>query len=502
MTGLTSFRLATVCLIVASASLTACDAVDSIIDDVHHARLAIQQESVNWRGTLTKLAEDLKGLESKVAGDTKAILADTTNEVQGLANATIDLADAKVSNLIAQAGGEFRCNADFVKTGALAALDSIIEDLQFWKDHKTHSGKRPSHSVCWIGPSNISLYPVGNDWAIDASNMSEPGIVHVYGYNFWPQSIPKLELHDANGQKSRNINLVAAYVTRYQINLDFSTENFAGVKPGYRVVFKWPDQDDPNTISITQRKPGLLKISDPTFTPPTAAANGDPVTLRVTITNTGGTRSGNAVLFWRPDQQSDRELPISLLPLEPGQTRVVSFPPYVYQRGGRLASTVYLNNGDDSLPLSLTVASPASPPPPAAPTIKPAACPVPIGTFDLNPTTTAPDLVLSGDKVRVAFAKNPRDQFDQIRVVLQTESNITWWKSVELQNQNGRLLSAAETQDNIHGPVTAAVKVLEGDSPRLILFKAGLFGVHTQMYCVGDLTLLPGYTTTFTWLKD
>jgi hypothetical protein len=293
-----------------------------------------------------------------MSGDAKVIVADSMNQINDLATQTIQMSDAMAQDLVAQAGSEFRCNGNFVKAGVSAQLQYIIDDLKFWKLNQRHMDQKPIHAVCWINPTSIALYPSASDWLIDTSNMPAKYIVKVFGYNFWPDALPSLELFDGNGTKLRDVNVRAAYVTHYQINLDFSNEKFQGVQSGARIQFNWPDQAEQNTINLTLNSPGKLKLSDPVFTPSVPVAQIDAVTLQVMIKNEGGSRSDNVVLTWKPDINDNYISTINQLPLEPGQSRLVSFPGFRYQRGGSIMSEIYLSNGDDALQVPLTVQLP------------------------------------------------------------------------------------------------------------------------------------------------
>jgi hypothetical protein len=489
------------------ASSTACDVtktVDDIIDDVHGARLAIERESADWREIVEDLPSKLGQLEDKMAADSKDILADTKNKAQELANQTIQLAEATVSGLISQAGVELRCNAEFVRMGAAAVLQAIVEDLQFWKDKKKRE-KKPIHQVCWIKPSNLVVYPVGNGWAIDTANMANARVVQVFGYNFWHDALPSLELQNASGKPIRDLGPKALYVTHYQLSLDFSTEEFIDLQQGHRVVLRWPDQHDPNTITIAQRRPGLLQLSDARFTPASPTAGKDLVKLEITVTNAGGARSGDSSIVWVPNavanaESPDRkEYPISLPPIEPGASRHVSFPGHVYEAGGIATSTVHLKNGDDTQPYKLPV-TPAPPTP--APAILTSPCRPPITTIDLPIPSASNELPLSEDSLRIDFRANPPDEAGVIRLVLQTALEVTYWKGLELQNERSDILANVETEDRHRGPVTAVYAVREGEQLRLVLLKGKLFNIHTSMYCAGDVKALVGFTATFTWLRD
>ena len=332
--------------------------VDDIINEIDDTRRAIEAESGAWRNELSQLQNTLKDMESRVSADAKALVADTANQVQDLSTNAINLTNAKAEDLVAQAGVEFRCNADFVKRGVLEQLQFIIDDLKFWQDNGSHLAQKPNHAVCWINPSAVSLYPSGNNWLVDSGNMSEKGIVYVYGYNFRADALPTLELQNAEGQALRKINVTPAYVTHYQINLDFANETFPDVTAGGRVVFRWPDvPDDPNTINLTLRPAGKLQLSNPVFSPPSPVAQKDAVTLKVTVTNTGGLPVQAFTIKWQPDPADERYLSVnSPHALQPGQSQIFQLDgSYVYQRDGDIEGTISLSTGDELLRHSITV---------------------------------------------------------------------------------------------------------------------------------------------------
>src|SRR5262249_6263106 len=172
-----------------------------------------------------------------------------------------------------------------------------------------------------------------------------PNIVEVFGYNFRGDALPRLDLVAANGNVLRSVNVIPAYVTQYQMALDFATETFAGVAPGSRIVFRWPDQTEPNTISLTLMAPAKLKILNAVFTPASPIATKDQVSLSVTVTNTGNVPSGAFTINWTP--QGGGVKSVNQLPLQAGESRNISFPPYLYQQPGQNTNSVTLSNGDD-----------------------------------------------------------------------------------------------------------------------------------------------------------
>ena len=388
--------------------------IDDVVGAVDRTRQTIEGESSAWRDELPKLVNSLNGMESTIAADAKSILAETTNQLQDLSSQTIQMSDAKAQELIAQAGVEFRCNAGFVKAGVVAQLRSIVEDLQFWKQNKRHQDKKPNHAVCWITPSALSLYQSGSNWLIDTANMADKNIVKVFGYSFWPSALPTLELQDSGGRKLRNVSVTAAYVTHYQINLDFSNERFPDAQPGARIVFRWPDQADPNTINLTLKAQSKLDLSNAVFSPTRPTAGKDPVTLQVTIKNTGGSRSGNFVVTWKPDPNDNAVRSVSQLPLEAGQSRTVSLGPYTYLHDGSLQSVVSLDNGDDTLRVSVSVL--VQPTPTAIPPSNKWKIDVATGDRYLAGTDANVYITLFGDKANsdeTRLSSSGRDPFER-----------------------------------------------------------------------------------------
>jgi hypothetical protein len=91
-----------------------------------------------------------------------------------------------------------------------------------------------------------------------------------------------------------------------------------------------------------------------------------------------------------------------------------------------------------------------------------------------------------------------------VEFVIETAPNITWWKGLELRVPfgSGELLDVRETQDNNHGPHAFARPADELVGSRLVLSKAKLFGVHTGMYELYNLSAQRGRRLHFLWQRD
>jgi len=332
------------------------DSIDRALDQLQQTQDAITHQSDAWRDALPKLIDQLNQLEGQATADAKTVIGDTRNQVQDLANDTIKFANINAQEIVAKTGAEFRCNANFAMNGVAARLQYLIDDLKFWKLNKRHSDKRPVHAICQILGENLALYPQsGGVFGIDSSKLVATNVVEVFGYNFRPDALPSLDLVAANGTVIRGVNVNASYVTQYQLAFDFATETFTGVGPGSRIVFRWPDQAEPNTINLTLAAPAKLKILNAVFTPASPIVSKDQVSLSVTVTNTGSVPSGAFTVTWTPQGGAIKS--VNQLPLQPGQSRDITFPPYMYVQGGQNANTITLSNGDDVQSIPILVQS-------------------------------------------------------------------------------------------------------------------------------------------------
>ena len=332
------------------------DSVDRAIDQIQQTEDAITRQSDAWRTALPKLIEQLNQLESQASADAKTVIGDTRNQVQDLANDSIKFANVNAQEIVAKTGAEFRCNANFAMNGVSARLQYLIDDLKFWKLNNRHSDKKPVHAICQILGENLALYPQTEGvFGIDSSKLVATNVVEVFGYNFRPDALPSLELVAADGTVMRGANVTASYITQYQLAFDFATEKFIGVTAGSRIVFRWPDQAEPNTINLTLAMPAKLKILNGVFTPASPIASKDQVSLSVTVTNTGSLPSGAFTVTWTP--QGGAMKSINQLPLQAGQSRDITFPPFIYEQLGQNANTVTLSNGDDLLSFPILVQS-------------------------------------------------------------------------------------------------------------------------------------------------
>jgi hypothetical protein len=122
-----------------------------------------------------------------------------------------------------------------------------------------------------------------------------------------------------------------------------------------------------------------------------------------------------------------------------------------------------------------------------------------------------------GDVIMMTVEDDKGIAADQIEIVLKTDPNVTWWKSIILKQQITRpddsyvgqvTVNSISTQDDDHGPKAMRVRLADASRNRsqLVFAKAKVLGVHTDMYYfadrLGNFNGLNGKRVVFTWQKD
>jgi hypothetical protein len=91
---------------------------------------------------------------------------------------------------------------------------------------------------------------------------------------------------------------------------------------------------------------------------------------------------------------------------------------------------------------------------------------------------------------------------DEVDFILETAASITWWKEVQLRTLAGTALIQVQTQDANHGPQQFTMPSAALVGMRLMLSKAKIFGIHTDMYQLDNLSVWAGRSLRFKWDSD
>jgi hypothetical protein len=102
----------------------------------------------------------------------------------------------------------------------------------------------------------------------------------------------------------------------------------------------------------------------------------------------------------------------------------------------------------------------------------------------------------------ISVTISPAASPDDVEFVLETAPEVTWWKAIELRSADGAMTAQRETQDSDHGPHSFSAHADDLVGSRLTLAKAKIFGIHTGMYELQNLSGQRGSRIHFLWQRD
>lgn len=109
-----------------------------------------------------------------------------------------------------------------------------------------------------------------------------------------------------------------------------------------------------------------------------------------------------------------------------------------------------------------------------------------------------------GDNIAV-LGVTPIDNPNEIEIVLELAPHKTWWKGIQLQDDNGSFIAEIGVQDRTKVASTRVMaQQLLSPGGYLVFMKAKMFGIHTGMYrlATGGLNQLKGQQVHFYWFAD
>ena len=110
------------------------------------------------------------------------------------------------------------------------------------------------------------------------------------------------------------------------------------------------------------------------------------------------------------------------------------------------------------------------------------------------------------DNDNIAVWTEPIDDANAVEIALQLAPHKSWWKGIEIQDDNGSTITEIGVQDSEkYASVRVDARSILDPGGYLVFKKAKLFGVHTGMYrlATGGLSEeLKGKKATFYWYAD
>jgi hypothetical protein len=90
-----------------------------------------------------------------------------------------------------------------------------------------------------------------------------------------------------------------------------------------------------------------------------------------------------------------------------------------------------------------------------------------------------------------------------LEVSLAKDARVTWWKAVKvLERGTGRIVTEQTLEGSDNGPRSLSIAEPEMDRVKLVLAKAKIFGIHTDLYEIYELREKLGRRVELVWLTD
>jgi hypothetical protein len=105
----------------------------------------------------------------------------------------------------------------------------------------------------------------------------------------------------------------------------------------------------------------------------------------------------------------------------------------------------------------------------------------------------------------ISVQLTPIDDPNSIEIALELAAHKTWWKGIQVQDDNGSVVREISVQDNRKSDSTRVdARILLDASGYLLFMKGKAFNIHTGMYrlATGGLNQLRGQRATFFWSAD
>lgn len=117
------------------------------------------------------------------------------------------------------------------------------------------------------------------------------------------------------------------------------------------------------------------------------------------------------------------------------------------------------------------------------------------------------DLILRGDidlplGDRILLSRERTLPADQVEFVFGNGPEVDWWKELKILDAGGHVLGLLSAEGRARQPSRIQFSLGELSGACLVLSKAMVFGVHTEVYEIQDLPIEGGVSYGFEWTKQ
>ena len=208
-----------------ASQLTSCGTVDNTLATLDKAIEALNAQPSTWHQVLDDAIKQIGDQSKEVTQELKATLQES----------------------VALTGVEVRCNVDFLGMSIKDKLIYIREKLL------GHPKPLPSAWVCHILPDALHLQTVNGK-----STLKEEPLIRVYGFNFYKENVPTINLYDGTLEKgslsSDHVNLSSTY----ELLVNLQDVDFSGFKANSRIDLKWSNRSGQVPIVLPTPTPRPL----------------------------------------------------------------------------------------------------------------------------------------------------------------------------------------------------------------------------------------------------
>lgn len=100
---------------------------------------------------------------------------------------------------------------------------------------------------------------------------------------------------------------------------------------------------------------------------------------------------------------------------------------------------------------------------------------------------------------RILLGRERTLPVEQVEFRFGNGPGVDWWKELKILDATGRVLGLLSAEGRAVAPSRIQVPLSELSGAKLVLSKAMVFGVHTEVYEIQDLPIEGGVSYRFTW---
>jgi len=103
---------------------------------------------------------------------------------------------------------------------------------------------------------------------------------------------------------------------------------------------------------------------------------------------------------------------------------------------------------------------------------------------------------------RIVLGRERTLPVEQVEFCFGNAAGVDWWKELKILDANGRVIGLLSAEGRPVEPSRIQLPLSELSGAKLVLSKAMVFGVHTEVDEIQDLPIEGGVSYRFTWIEQ